>query len=35
MVEQVSSGDSGDGAPFILDRHGRKMQGRDDERRTA
>ena len=22
------------GAPFILDRHGHKMQGRDDQRRT-
>jgi acetoin utilization deacetylase AcuC-like enzyme len=35
MVEQRSSGANGDGAPFILDRHGRRMQGRDDERRTA
>lgn len=35
MVEQRSSGAVGDGAPFILDRHGHKMQGRDDERRTA
>ena len=35
MVEQQSSGANGDGAPFILDRHGRKMEGRDDERRTA
>jgi acetoin utilization deacetylase AcuC-like enzyme len=34
MVEQ-RGGAGGDGAPFILDRHGRKMRGRDDERRTA
>jgi acetoin utilization deacetylase AcuC-like enzyme len=34
MVEQLASGESGDGAPFILDRHGRKMEGRDDGRRT-
>jgi acetoin utilization deacetylase AcuC-like enzyme len=34
MVEQRRSGTSGDGAPFILDRHGHKMEGRDDERRT-
>jgi len=34
MVEQISSEAGGDGAPFILDRHGRKMEGRDDERRT-
>jgi acetoin utilization deacetylase AcuC-like enzyme len=34
MVEQLSSADSGDGAPFILDKHGRKMEGRDDGRRT-
>jgi acetoin utilization deacetylase AcuC-like enzyme len=33
MVEQ-QRGD-GDGAPFILDRHGRKMQAHDDERRTS
>jgi acetoin utilization deacetylase AcuC-like enzyme len=35
MVEQQDSGSEGAGAPFILDRHGRKMQGRDDERRTS
>ncbi len=35
MVEQRSGGADGDGAPFILDRHGHKMEGRDDERRTA
>jgi acetoin utilization deacetylase AcuC-like enzyme len=35
MVEQPATGASGHAAPFILDRHGRKMQGRDDERRTA
>jgi acetoin utilization deacetylase AcuC-like enzyme len=35
MVEQAPSAANGDGAPFILDRHGRRMQGRDDERRTA
>jgi acetoin utilization deacetylase AcuC-like enzyme len=37
MVEQrkSSANGDGDGAPFILDRHGRKMEGRDDERRTA
>lgn len=35
MVEQLADDTNGDGAPFILDRHGRKMQGRDDERRTA
>ena len=35
MVEQRPSGISDAGAPFILDRHGRKMEGRDDERRTA
>jgi acetoin utilization deacetylase AcuC-like enzyme len=34
MVEQPASG-GGNGAPFILDRHGQKMEGRDDERRTA
>ncbi|MFZ1153941.1 MAG: hypothetical protein WAN93_03450 [Solirubrobacteraceae bacterium] len=32
MVEQRGDGD---GAPFILDRHGRKMQAHDDERRTS
>jgi acetoin utilization deacetylase AcuC-like enzyme len=37
MVEQqrIDSGGEGDGAPWILDRHGHKMQGRDDERRTS
>jgi acetoin utilization deacetylase AcuC-like enzyme len=35
LVEQLSGETGGDGAPFILDRHGRKMQGRDDERRMA
>ena len=37
LVEQrqARNGEDGNGAPFILDRHGRKMQGRDDERRTA
>jgi acetoin utilization deacetylase AcuC-like enzyme len=35
MVEQLTSAGNGDRAPFILDRHGRKMKGRDDERRTA
>jgi acetoin utilization deacetylase AcuC-like enzyme len=33
MVEQRRVA-RGDGAPFILDRHGQKMEGRDDERRT-
>jgi acetoin utilization deacetylase AcuC-like enzyme len=33
MVEQRRVA-RGDGAPFILDRHGRRMEGRDDERRT-
>lgn len=35
MVEQRRNGDEGGGAPWILDRHGRQMQGRDDERRTS
>lgn len=35
MVEQPASTIERDGAPFILDRHGRRMEGRDDERRTA
>jgi acetoin utilization deacetylase AcuC-like enzyme len=35
MVEQRHNGVDGDGAPWILDRHGRRMQGRDDERRTT
>jgi acetoin utilization deacetylase AcuC-like enzyme len=33
MVEQRANG-TGDGAPFILDRHGAKTQGHDDDRRT-
>lgn len=35
MVEQRQSDAEGAGAPFILDRHGHKMEGRDDQRRTA
>jgi acetoin utilization deacetylase AcuC-like enzyme len=35
MVEQRSDGANGDGAPFILDRHGHKMEGHDDMRRTT
>ncbi|HTA13304.1 MAG TPA: hypothetical protein VK781_00425 [Solirubrobacteraceae bacterium] len=35
MVEQLTSAANGDGAPFILDRHGNRMEGRDDERRTS
>lgn len=35
MVEQLKGTANGHGAPFILDRHGRRMKGRDDERRTA
>ncbi len=35
MVEQRPGPAAGDAAPFILDRHGHKMEGRDDERRTA
>ncbi len=37
VVEQLldTANGNGNGAPFILDRHGRKMPGRDDERRTA
>lgn len=35
MVEQRRATSNGDGAPWILDRNGRMMQGRDDERRTA
>ncbi len=35
MVEQSATGMSDDGAPFILDRHGRMMQAHDDDRRTA
>jgi acetoin utilization deacetylase AcuC-like enzyme len=32
MVEQPRG--DGDGAPWILDRHGKRMRGRDDSRRT-
>jgi acetoin utilization deacetylase AcuC-like enzyme len=35
MVEQQDSGAGGAGAPFILDRHGRRMEGRDDDRRAC
>ncbi len=36
MVEQRQEHNgNGDGAPWILDRHGRKMRGRDDRRRTS
>jgi acetoin utilization deacetylase AcuC-like enzyme len=35
MVEQRHSESNGDGAPWILDRHGQKMRGHDDRRRTA
>jgi acetoin utilization deacetylase AcuC-like enzyme len=35
MVEQLKDTANGHGSPFILDRHGRRMEGRDDERRTA
>jgi acetoin utilization deacetylase AcuC-like enzyme len=35
MVEQLAISANGDGAPYILDRHGRRMEGRDDERRTS
>lgn len=35
MVEQQTDEMSATGAPFILDRHGHKMQGHDDQRRTA
>jgi acetoin utilization deacetylase AcuC-like enzyme len=37
MVEQLVDAMNGDGhdAPFILDRHGRRMQAHDDKRRTA
>jgi acetoin utilization deacetylase AcuC-like enzyme len=36
LVEQRREGDAqGNGAPFILDRHGNVMEGRDDERRTS
>jgi acetoin utilization deacetylase AcuC-like enzyme len=33
MVEQRANG-GGEGAPFILDRHGNRMEGHDDGRRT-
>ena len=35
MVEQRGGDAGSDDAPWILDRHGRKMLGRDDRRRTA
>jgi acetoin utilization deacetylase AcuC-like enzyme len=35
LVDAANGNGNGHGAPFILDRHGRKMQGRDDQRRTA
>jgi acetoin utilization deacetylase AcuC-like enzyme len=35
MVDQRQDEQGGDGAPWILDRHGHRMQGRDDRRRTA
>jgi acetoin utilization deacetylase AcuC-like enzyme len=35
MVEQRGSEEGSDGAPWILDRHGRMMKGRDDRRRTS
>jgi len=35
MVEQRQSQTDADGAPWILDRHGQKMRGHDDRRRTA
>ncbi len=37
LVEQrrEANGAQGNGAPFILDRHGNVMEGRDDERRTS
>jgi acetoin utilization deacetylase AcuC-like enzyme len=35
MVEQRNGESASDGAPWILDRHGRMMQGRDDRRRTS
>lgn len=35
MVEQLTGGANGNGSPFILDRHGHRMEGHDDERRTA
>lgn len=36
MVEQPASRTRDDGAaPFILDRHGRRMEGREEERRTT
>jgi acetoin utilization deacetylase AcuC-like enzyme len=37
LVEQRPGGNGrgGNGAPYILDRHGNMMEGRDDERRTS
>jgi acetoin utilization deacetylase AcuC-like enzyme len=35
MVEQLTGATNGDRSPFILDRHGRKLEGHDDERRTV
>ena len=37
LVEQrqAHNGGEGSGAPYILDRHGNMMEGRDDERRTS
>jgi acetoin utilization deacetylase AcuC-like enzyme len=35
MVEQRQSESGADDAPWILDRHGQKMRGHDDRRRTA
>jgi acetoin utilization deacetylase AcuC-like enzyme len=34
MVEQRMDESAGDAAPFILDRHGQRMEGHDDRRRT-
>lgn len=35
MVEERHNNADGDSAPWILDRHGRRMQGRNNERRTT
>jgi acetoin utilization deacetylase AcuC-like enzyme len=35
LVEQQRREEEDAGAPFILDRHGNAMEGRDDERRTS
>ncbi|MGA7705018.1 MAG: hypothetical protein WB998_09010, partial [Solirubrobacteraceae bacterium] len=37
LVEQrhAQNGGKGSDAPYILDRHGNMMEGRDDERRTS